>query len=210
MIGTVDECIIDKALTELVGICKNPRPERMTRNPETMGRNVRNADNAPTIAIVVSWHARIRFNDQCSRVVWYPVELAPCPSICAGDSGNSDSSNAPSPCVLFSCQGPLRQMKSLGKVMQSNRRRSLSPWRPAMTSNESKNEMLVMVLTDLVGICKKLAENSAVPESLRVKARELGEEFDSLSPLPWQRHRNSACSRRDAVSENSAIFAELT
>ncbi len=51
-----------------------------------------------------------------------------------------------------------------------------------MTSMESKNEMLVMVLTDLAGIYKKLAENSAVPEELRVKAREFGEEFDSLSP----------------------------
>ena len=51
-----------------------------------------------------------------------------------------------------------------------------------MTSNESKNEMLVMVLTDLAGICKKLAENSDVPEPLRVQARDFGEEFDSLSP----------------------------
>lgn len=50
-----------------------------------------------------------------------------------------------------------------------------------MTSNESKNEMLAMVLTDLAGICKKLADNSAVPETLRLKAREFGEEFDSLS-----------------------------
>jgi len=51
-----------------------------------------------------------------------------------------------------------------------------------MTTNESKNEMLVMVLTDLAGICKKLAENSAVPENLRVEARQFGEEFDSLLP----------------------------
>ena len=51
-----------------------------------------------------------------------------------------------------------------------------------MTSNEAKNEMLVMVLRDLAGICKKLAENSAVPERLRVEARTFGEEFDSLSP----------------------------
>ena len=51
-----------------------------------------------------------------------------------------------------------------------------------MTSNEAKNEMLVMVLTDLAGICRKLAENSAVPEALRVEARKLGEEFDLLSP----------------------------
>lgn len=51
-----------------------------------------------------------------------------------------------------------------------------------MSSNDEKNEMLVMVLTDLAGICKKLAENSAVPETLRVEVRRFGEEFDSLSP----------------------------
>ena len=51
-----------------------------------------------------------------------------------------------------------------------------------MTSMESKNEMLVMVLSDLAGICKKLAENSAVPEKLRVEARKFGEEFDLLAP----------------------------
>ena len=51
-----------------------------------------------------------------------------------------------------------------------------------MSSNESKNEMLVMVVTDLAAICKKLGENSAVPEELRVKARHFVEEFDSLEP----------------------------
>jgi hypothetical protein len=51
-----------------------------------------------------------------------------------------------------------------------------------MTSNVAKNEMQVMVLTDLAGICKKLAENSAVPEHLRVRARECVEEYESLSP----------------------------
>ena len=50
------------------------------------------------------------------------------------------------------------------------------------TTNETKNEMLVMVLTELAGICKKLAENSAVPETLRVEARKFGVEFDSLAP----------------------------
>jgi hypothetical protein len=39
-----------------------------------------------------------------------------------------------------------------------------------------------MVLTDLAGICKKLAENSEVPENLRLEARRFGEEFDALSP----------------------------
>jgi hypothetical protein len=36
----------------------------------------------------------------------------------------------------------------------------------AMTTLESRNEMPVMVLTDLAEICKKLTENSAVPEEL--------------------------------------------
>jgi hypothetical protein len=51
-----------------------------------------------------------------------------------------------------------------------------------MASSESKNEMLVMVLADLVTICKKLSENSAAPESLRVKASEFVAEFDELLP----------------------------
>jgi len=51
-----------------------------------------------------------------------------------------------------------------------------------MSSNESKNEMLVMVLIDLAAICEKLSENSAVPEHLRVKARQLVEEFNLLLP----------------------------
>ena len=51
-----------------------------------------------------------------------------------------------------------------------------------MTSNEAKNEMLVMVLTDLAGICQKVADNSAVPETLRAEARKFREEFDSLAP----------------------------
>jgi len=52
-----------------------------------------------------------------------------------------------------------------------------------MTSNEAKNEMEVMVLTDLAGICRKLAENSALTERLRVQARQFVEEFDSLLPV---------------------------
>ena len=50
-----------------------------------------------------------------------------------------------------------------------------------MSSNEEKNEMLVMVLTDLAGIYRKLAENPAVPDYVRVKARESGGQFDLLS-----------------------------
>ena len=45
-----------------------------------------------------------------------------------------------------------------------------------------KNEVEVMVLTDLAAICKKLAENVAIPEELRVRARQFVEEFDSLLP----------------------------
>ena len=52
----------------------------------------------------------------------------------------------------------------------------------AMTSVEPKNEMLVMVLIDLAEICKKLADNSAVPDTLRAEARKFREEFDSLLP----------------------------
>ena len=51
-----------------------------------------------------------------------------------------------------------------------------------MTSNESKNEVLVRVLTDLAAICMKLAENSVVPEELRVKADQFLEQFDWLAP----------------------------
>ena len=50
-----------------------------------------------------------------------------------------------------------------------------------MASNDAKNEMLLIVLTDLAGIWKKLAENSAVPENLRLQAREFGAEFDALA-----------------------------
>ena len=55
-----------------------------------------------------------------------------------------------------------------------------------MTSNDAKNEMLVEVLIDLGGICKKLAENSAVADTLRAEARKFGEEFDSLVPYRGQ------------------------
>ena len=41
-----------------------------------------------------------------------------------------------------------------------------------MRSIESKDEVLVMVLVDLAGICKKLAANSAVPDALRMRARQ--------------------------------------
>ena len=43
--------------------------------------------------------------------------------------------------------------------------------------------MLVMVLTELAAICNKLAEDPAVPQELRVKAREFVLEFNSLVPV---------------------------
>ena len=51
-----------------------------------------------------------------------------------------------------------------------------------MTSNQAKNEVEVMVLSDLAAICRKIAENSAIPENLRVKASTFVEEYHSLVP----------------------------
>jgi len=51
-----------------------------------------------------------------------------------------------------------------------------------MATNEAKNEMLVMVLSDLAAICKKLSENPAVPGHLRLQASQFVEEFNSLAP----------------------------
>lgn len=51
-----------------------------------------------------------------------------------------------------------------------------------MTPNDAKNEMLVMVLADLAEICKKLNENLAVPEALRLQAHKFVSEFNSLVP----------------------------
>jgi hypothetical protein len=48
---------------------------------------------------------------------------------------------------------------------------------------EWKNEMELAVLTDLAAICNKLATNSALPEYLRVQAREFVAQFDSLVPF---------------------------
>ena len=49
-------------------------------------------------------------------------------------------------------------------------------------SNKWKNEMLVMVLTHLAAICQKLAENSAVPEELRVHGRRFGRSSTTAEP----------------------------
>jgi hypothetical protein len=51
-----------------------------------------------------------------------------------------------------------------------------------MTSTKSKDDILRMLLEDLAGICKKLADNSAVPDQIGTRARQLGQEFDTLVP----------------------------
>jgi hypothetical protein len=51
-----------------------------------------------------------------------------------------------------------------------------------MDSNQAKNEVQVMVLSDLAAICQKLAAISAVPEKLRERAGDLFKEFNSLVP----------------------------
>lgn len=43
--------------------------------------------------------------------------------------------------------------------------------------------MKVMVLSDLSAICKKLADDPAVPDDLRARARELVEEFNDLAEV---------------------------
>ena len=39
-----------------------------------------------------------------------------------------------------------------------------------------------MVLTDLAGICTKLAHNPALPDNLRIQARQFHEAYESLAP----------------------------
>ena len=46
--------------------------------------------------------------------------------------------------------------------------------------NRAKNQVEVMVLSELAAICMKLAENSAVPVRLREQAGELVHEFEWL------------------------------
>lgn len=51
-----------------------------------------------------------------------------------------------------------------------------------MSTNQAKNELLVSVLFDLAGICKKLAANPVVPEKFRAEASGFVEEFNALLP----------------------------
>ncbi len=51
-----------------------------------------------------------------------------------------------------------------------------------------KHEMERMVLTDLVSICKKLADNSVIRGELREEARQLVAEFNSLGVFRGTAH----------------------
>ena len=55
-----------------------------------------------------------------------------------------------------------------------------------MMSNDQKNDVEVMVLTDLAGICKKLAGTPGFPDALRTQAREFGDAYDLLLPYKGQ------------------------
>jgi hypothetical protein len=49
-----------------------------------------------------------------------------------------------------------------------------------MTSDEARNELKVMVGCDLAAICKKVAENSHVPDHIRASASVLVDEWEAL------------------------------
>ena len=51
------------------------------------------------------------------------------------------------------------------------------------TTNAARNEMKVMVLTDLAALCKKLADNPAITEEMRAKARQFVERYNLLAPF---------------------------
>lgn len=50
------------------------------------------------------------------------------------------------------------------------------------TTNAARNEMKVMVLMDLAALCKKLADNPAITEEMRAKARQFVEKYNLLAP----------------------------
>jgi len=52
----------------------------------------------------------------------------------------------------------------------------------APTHTQNRNELKVLVLTDLVEICKKVAENSRATKDVREKAGQLVAKFNSLVP----------------------------
>ena len=51
-----------------------------------------------------------------------------------------------------------------------------------MDSNAARNDLKVKVLIDLAAICRSVAENSAVPDNLRLQARQLVGDFEALLP----------------------------
>ena len=52
-----------------------------------------------------------------------------------------------------------------------------------MSENESRNNLKVMVLIDLAGICKKVADHPATPEQLREQALVYVGQFEALLPV---------------------------
>lgn len=53
--------------------------------------------------------------------------------------------------------------------------------------------MLAMVLTDLAAICEKLADNSVLPEELRVQARRFVADFNFLLPFRGKGTASQLC-----------------
>ena len=56
------------------------------------------------------------------------------------------------------------------------------------TTNAARNEMKVMVLTDLAALCKKLADNPVITEQMRTKARQFVEKYNLLEPYRGKGH----------------------
>ena len=52
----------------------------------------------------------------------------------------------------------------------------------APTHTQNRNELKVLVLTDLAEICKKVAENSSATRDVRQKAGQFVAKFNSLVP----------------------------
>jgi hypothetical protein len=51
-----------------------------------------------------------------------------------------------------------------------------------MSENESRNDLKVMVLIGLGGICKQMVEHPATPEEMRQQAQTYVSQFESLLP----------------------------
>ena len=79
----------------------------------------------------------------------------------------------------------------------------------AMTSVDSKNDMLVMVLSDLAAICMKLADNSALPEELRAQARKFVSEFNFLLPFRGKATASQFCTAEALLSSIATFLARV-